>query len=435
MATLTAADLSHDRDFARALDAQDELAGFRARFALPLKRPDDIYFVGNSLGPMPLAARALVTEELDDWARLGVAGHLGARRPWYSYHEQVRGGLARLVGALEHEVVAMNSLTANLHFLMTTFYRPDADGRGRRTKLLIEKGAFPSDTYAVMTHVAARGLDANAEVVELAPRAGEWTLREEDIERTIADLGDTLALALLPGVQYRTGQALDIARLTRAVHAVGARCGWDLAHAAGNIALSLHDSNADFAAWCSYKYLNSGPGAVAGAFIHERHVRDTALPRHAGWWGNDPKTRFRMEDRFVPTQHADAWSLSNPPILAVAPLVASLAEFDAAGIARLRAKSTLMTALLEFRLRGIAGLDVITPHESHARGAQLSLLIAKDAQARHEAFKAAGLACDYRESGRGIAGEGIVRLAPAPLFNTFDEVWRAAEIVRDALRG
>ena len=444
MATLTAADLSHDRDFARALDAQDELAAFRTRFALPLKRPDDIYFVGNSLGPMPLAARDLVTEELDDWARLGVAGHLGARRPWYSYHEQLRGPLARLVGALEHEVVAMNSLTANLHFLLTTFYRPDADGRGRRTKLLIEKGAFPSDTYAVMTHVAARGLDANAEVVEIAPRAGEWTLREEDIERTIADLGDTLALALLPGVQYRTGQALDIARLTRAAHAVGARCGWDLAHAAGNLALSLHDSNADFAAWCSYKYLNSGPGAVAGAFIHERHVRDTTLPRHAGWWGNDPKTRFRMEDRFVPTQHADAWSLSNPPILAAAPLIASLAEFDAAGIARLRAKSTLMTALLEFRLRGIEGqktelqkpegLEIITPHASHARGAQLSLLIAKDSQARYEAFKAAGLACDHRESGRGIAGEGIIRLAPAPLFNTFDEVWRAAEIVRNAMR-
>jgi kynureninase len=439
MATLTAADLSHDRDFARALDAQDDLAGFRTRFALPLKRPDDIYFVGNSLGPMPLAARDLVTEELDDWARLGVAGHLGARRPWYSYHEELRGPLARLVGALEHEVVAMNSLTANLHFLLTTFYRPDADGRGRRTKLLIEKGAFPSDTYAVMTHVAARGLDANAEVVEIAPRAGEWTLREEDIERTIADLGDTLALALLPGVQYRTGQALDIARITRAVHAVGARCGWDLAHAAGNLALSLHDSNADFAAWCSYKYLNSGPGAVAGAFIHERHVRDTTLPRHAGWWGNDPKTRFRMEERFVATQHADAWSLSNPPILAVAPLIASLAEFDAAGIARLRAKSTLMTALLEFRLRGIdgqrtEGLEIITPHASHARGAQLSLLIARDAHARYEAFKAAGLACDYRESGRGVAGEGIIRLAPAPLFNTFDEVWRAAEIVRGALR-
>ena len=295
-----------------------------------------------------------------------------------------------------------------------------------------------------MTHVAARGLDANAEVVEIAPRAGEWTLREEDIERTIADLGDTLALALLPGVQYRTGQALDIARLTRAAHAVGARCGWDLAHAAGNLALSLHDSNADFAAWCSYKYLNSGPGAVAGAFIHERHVRDTTLPRHAGWWGNDPKTRFRMEDRFVPTQHADAWSLSNPPILAAAPLIASLAEFDAAGIARLRAKSTLMTALLEFRLRGIEGqktelqkpegLEIITPHASHARGAQLSLLIAKDSQARYEAFKAAGLACDHRESGRGIAGEGIIRLAPAPLFNTFDEVWRAAEIVRNAMR-
>jgi len=421
MTMLTAADLNHDREFARALDAQDALAPFRARFALPLRRPDDIYFVGNSLGPMPLAARSLVNEELDDWSRLGVAGHMGSRRPWFSYHEQLRGPLARLVGAREHEVVAMNSLTANLHLLLTTFYRPS----GARTRLLLEKGAFPSDTYAVMSHVAARGLDPEVHVVEIAPRAGEWTIREEDIEARIAELGDTLALAMLPGVQYRTGQAFDIARLTRAAHAVGARCGWDLAHAAGNLALDLHGSNADFAVWCSYKYVNSGPGAVAGAFIHERHVRDTALPRHAGWWGNDPKTRFRMEERFVPTQHADAWSLSNPPILAVAPLVASLAEFDAAGMAALRAKSTRLTALLEFRLRAIEGVEIITPAASHERGAQLSLYFPKNARTRYEALLAAGLACDYREP-------GIVRLAPAPLFNTFDEVWRAAEIVRAA---
>jgi len=422
MPALTAADLSHDRDLARDLDARDPLAAFRARFALPLKRPTDIYFVGNSLGPMPLAARTLVNEELDDWSRLGVAGHLGSRRPWYSYHEQLRAPLARLVGALEHEVVAMNSLTANLHLLLTTFYRP----AGRRTRLLIEKGAFPSDTYAVMSHVAARGLDPAEHVVEIAPRAGEWTIREDDLDARIAELGDTLALAMLPGVQYRTGQAFDIARHTRAAHAVGARCGWDLAHAVGNLALALHDSNADFAVWCSYKYLNSGPGAVAGAFIHERNARDTALPRHAGWWGNDPKTRFKMEDRFVPTQHADAWSLSNPPILAVAPLIASLAEFDGATIQALRAKSVRMTALLEYRLRGIEGVEIITPSASHARGAQLSLLIAKNARARYEAFLAAGLACDYREP-------GIVRLAPAPLFNTYDEVWRAAEIVREAM--
>lgn len=258
MPALTAADLSHDRDFARALDAHDDLAQLRGRFALPLKRPDDIYFVGNSLGPMPHAARTLVQEELDDWSRLGVAGHMSARRPWFSYHEQLRAPLARLVGAREHEVVAMNSLTANLHLLMTTFYRPDAPGKGRRTKLLIEKGAFPSDTYAAMSHVAARGLDPNEHVVEIAPRAGEWTIREDDLDARIAELGDTLALAMLPGVQYRTGQAFDIARHTRAAHAVGARCGWDLAHAAGNLALSLHDSDADFAVWCSYKYLNSG---------------------------------------------------------------------------------------------------------------------------------------------------------------------------------
>jgi kynureninase len=419
MPALTAADLSHDRDFARTLDAQDPLAHFRERFSLPLRRPDDIYFVGNSLGPMPHAARALVTEELEDWSRLGVAGHLNARRPWYSYHEQLRAPLARLVGAEEHEVVAMNSLTANLHFLMTTFYRPE----GRRTKLLIEKGAFPSDTYAAMSHVGARGLEPDAHVVEIGPRPGEWLLRPEDVEARIAELGDTLALALLPGVQYRTGQAFDIARLTRAVHAVGARCGWDLAHAAGNLPLALHESQADFAVWCSYKYLNSGPGAVAGAFIHERHVRNTALPRHAGWWGNDPATRFRMEERFVPTERADAWSLSNPPILAVAPIIASFAEFDQATIAALREKSIRLTALLEFRLRGVAGVEIITPSAIDQRGAQLSLFFPESARARYEALLAAGLACDYREP-------GIVRLAPAPLFNTYDEVWRAAEIVR-----
>jgi kynureninase len=424
---LTAADLTHDRDFARALDAADPLASFRERFALPTLRPDLVYFVGNSLGPMPHAVRALMHEELDDWARLGVAGHMGARRPWFSYHEQLRAPLARLVGALEHEVVAMNTLTVNLHLMLTSFYRPE----GRRTKLLIEKGAFPSDTYAVMTHVASRGLVPEAEVVELAPRDGEWTLREEDIESRIAALGDTLALAMLPGVQYRTGQALDVARLTRAARAVGARCGWDLAHAAGNIDLALHDSDCDFAVWCSYKYLNSGPGAVAAAFVHERNARDLALPRHGGWWGNDPSTRFRMEPRFTPVARADAWSLSNPPILSTLPLIASLAEFDRAGIGNLRAKSMRLTALLEFRLRGIQGLEIITPTQAWQRGAQLSLLIASDAQARYEAFKEAGLLCDYRESGRGIAGEGIVRLAPAPLFNTFDEVWRAAEIVRN----
>ena len=419
MPVLTAANLSHDRDFARALDASDELASFRDAFALPSIRADSIYFIGNSLGPMPQAARALVNEELDDWAALGVAGHMQSRRPWVSYHEQVRAQLARLVGAKECEVVAMNSLTANLHLLMTTFYRPS----GTRTKLLLEKGAFPSDTYAVMSHVTARGLDANVEVVEIAPREDEWTLREEDIEAAIARLGNTLALAMLPGVQYRTGQAFDLARLTKAVHAVGARCGWDLAHAAGNMPLSLHDSGADFAVWCSYKYLNAGPGAVAGAFVHERHVSDASLPRHAGWWGNDPATRFKMEDRFVPSKHADAWSLSNPPILSLTPLIASLAAFDAAGMARLRAKSVALTALLEFRLRGVKGLEILTPSASAARGCQLSLYFPQGAKARYEAFKAAGLMCDYREP-------GIIRLAPAPLFNTFDEVWKAAEIVR-----
>lgn len=374
---------------------------------------------------MPRQARDLVNEELDAWESLGVEGHFHAKRPWYSWHEQVRDGLARLVGAQPNEVVAMNSLTTNLHLMLTTFYRPS----GRRTKLLIEKGAFPSDIFALRSHVAARGLDPDAEVVEIAPRTDAWLLEESDVEAECARLGDTLACAVLPGVQYRTGQAFDLSRLSRAVQGVGARCGFDLAHAAGNIDLQLTACGCDFAVWCSYKYLNAGAGAVAGCFIAQRHGRDTSLPRHAGWWGNDPKTRFQMTDRFEPVPTADAWQLSNPPILALAPLLASLQLFDAATMPALRRKSIVLTGFLEYLIRDTLGTnaEILTPASASRRGCQLSLLFKDNARARFERLTSAGIVCDYREP-------GIVRLAPAPLFNTFHEVWRTSVAVRDACR-
>ncbi len=422
-----ARDFVPTEEFALHLDRLDPLASFRSQFAVPNTQRDrpSVYLVGNSLGPMPLEARELIAEELDAWATLGVEGHFHAKRPWYSWHEQLREPLARLVGARPHEVVAMNSLTTNLHLMLTTFYRPE----GKRTKLLIESGAFPSDIFALRSHVAARGLNPDAEVVELAPQEGAWILEERDIEAACERLGGTLACAVLPGVQYRTGQAFDLARVTRAVQAVGGRCGFDLAHAAGNIDLQLSASNCDFAVWCSYKYLNAGAGAVAGCFIAERHGRDTALPRHAGWWGNDPKTRFQMSDRFHPVQSADAWQLSNPPIFALAPLLASLRLFDKASMPALRRKSIVLTGYLEYLIRDAldTNAEILTPASASRRGCQLSLLFKDNPRVRFDRLTSAGIVCDYREP-------GIVRLAPAPLFNTFHEVWRAAAAVRDACR-
>lgn len=414
-----------DESFARHLDDLDPCSAFRSRFAVPCGNAaqPNVYFVGNSLGAMPLATRTMLMEELDDWSTLGVEGHFHAKRPWYSWHEQVREPLARLVGAKPSEVVAMNSLTTNLHLMLTTFYRPE----GNRTKILIEKGAFPSDIFALRSHVAARGLDPDVHVIEIAARVDEWLLDETNIEAECERLGDTLACAVLPGVQYRTGQAFDLARLTRAVHAVGATCGFDLAHAAGNIDVQLTASMCDFAVWCSYKYLNAGAGAVGGCFVAERHGRDTSLPRLAGWWGNDPTTRFQMSDRFIPVASADAWQLSNPPILSLVPLLASLQIFDEATIPVLRRKSIVMTGYLEYlirdALRGHA--ELLTPASASRRGCQLSLLFKDNARARFGALTAAGIVCDYREP-------GIVRLAPTPLYNTFHEVWRAAQAVKSA---
>lgn len=422
---------------ARALDTADPLPTQRGGFCIPKATSgphageDAVYLCGNSLGLMPKATREALIEELDDWAKYGVEGHFHARHPWFPAHEFCRDAAARLVGALPHEVVVMNSLTVNLHLMMVSFYRP----AGSRTKIMIEDAAFPSDSYAVQSHVASRGLGAAANVVRLRPREGEATLRTEDVLSEIDRHKDTLALVMLGGVNYLTGQVMDFAKITEAGQRAGARVGWDLAHAAGNIPLSLHDWNADFACWCSYKYLNSGAGAVAGCFIHEQHVRNTdwlaqggGLPRYAGWWGNDPATRFKMGPEFNAVPTADAWSLSNPPIMALTPVRVSLEIFDRATMPGLRAKSQRLTGYLQSLLDAIGSpaMHVITPGEAEARGAQLSIAVKDRPKDLHNALTADGVICDFREP-------NVIRVAPAPLYNTFHDCWRFASILRTHL--
>ena len=410
-------------------DAHDPLAWCRGEFELP--RGADgrplVYLCGNSLGPMPRAARELIAAEVDDWSRLGVDAHLEGRTPWYTYHERLREPLARLVGAEPAEVVAMNSLTVNLHLMLVSFYRP----AGPRRRILLEEGAFPSDRYAVTSHLLCRGLDPAEALLVAAPRPGEATLRTEDLEAVLAERGGEIALVLLPGVQYFTGQLLDLERITRAARRAGCAVGFDLAHAVGNTVLRLHDWGADFAVWCSYKYLNGGPGSAGGAFVHARHARDASLPRLAGWWGNDPSTRFDMHrnPEFVPVAGADGWQVSNPPILSMAPLRASLDLFDRAGIAALRARSERLTGYLEHLLHrgGGGGLEIIPPREPTARGCQLSFRLPGRARAVYDGLRARGVVGDLREP-------DVIRVAPAPLFNTFHEVWRAARALSELLQ-
>lgn len=416
---------SPDEDFARQLDADDPLRHFRERFHIPLTKEGKpyIYLVGNSLGLMPKTTRAVVDQELDDWANLAVDAHLEGATPWYSYHETLREPVARLVGARPHEVVCMNSLTVNLHLLMATFYRPTKS----RFKILMEEPAFPSDTYAVKSQIAHHGFDPKEGIVLARAREGEFAVRTEDIEATLEEHGDEIALVLLAGVNFFTGQFFDVARITAAAHRRGCLVGIDLAHAAGNVPLSLHDWDVDFAAWCSYKYLNSGPGAVAGAFVHERHATNRELPRFAGWWGNDPATRFQMQllPEFVPVPSADSWAISNPPIFSMAPLRASFAIFDeAGGMQALRAKSVKLTGYLEFLLDqiGSGAFTVITPRDLNARGCQLSILAHEHPKELFANLEAAGVKCDFREP-------NVIRAAPTPLYNTFHEVWRFAQLL------
>ncbi|PYJ05118.1 MAG: kynureninase [Verrucomicrobia bacterium] len=418
---------SADETFAREMDAQDPQRDFREQFYLPVGKDGKplIYFGGNSLGLMPKSARQVVEEELDNWAKLGVDAHHAAGTPWYSYHESLRQPTAQLVGAKSLEVVCMNSLTVNLHLMMATFYRPTKS----RFKILMEEPAFPSDTYAIKTQIAHHGLDAKDALILARPRKGEFTIATEDILDLIKKHADQLAVVMFGGVNFFTGQLFDVKKIIAAAREHGIIAGFDLAHAIGNVPLSLHDWNVDFAVWCSYKYLNAGPGAVAGAFVHERHAINTKLPRLAGWFGNDPNTRFRLhlEPEFIPVASADGWQISNPPIFSMAPLRASLAIFDqAGGMESLRAKSMRLTGYLEFLLTEIGSkkFTVITPREPDARGCQLSILAHEHPKQLHEELVAADVKCDFREP-------NVIRVAPTPLYNTFHQVWRFTKILAE----
>jgi kynureninase len=416
-----------DEDFALQLDAADPLRSFRDKFHLPLGKNGQplIYFAGNSLGLMPKSARKIVEQELEDWAQLGVDAHLDAETPWYSYHETLREPMARIVGAKPHEVIGMNSLTVNLHLMMASFYRPTKS----RFQVLMEDPAFPSDTYAIKTQIVHHALAPKEALLLARPREGELTVRTDDVIDLINQNAGTLAVVLIGGVNFFTGQFFDIPAITAAAQRHDIAVGIDLAHAVGNVPLSLHDWNVDFAVWCSYKYLNSGPGAVAGVFVHERHATNTKLPRLAGWFGNDPKTRFRMqlEPEFIPVASADGWQISNPPIFSMAPLRASFALFDeAGGMKPLREKSRRLTGYLQFLLEraGANRFTVITPADPEARGCQLSILAHEHPKELHQALEAAGVKADFREP-------NVIRAAPTPLYNTFHDVWRFARILTE----
>ncbi|PPV09776.1 kynureninase [Xanthomonas axonopodis] len=411
------------RAHAAALDAADPLPNLRDAFVLPRHGDDyQTYFVGHSLGLQPRAARAMVNEVLDQWGALAVEGHFTGPTQWLTYHQLVRDGLARVVGAQPGEVVAMNTLSVNLHLMMASFYRPTA----KRGAILIEAGAFPSDRHAVESQLRLHGLDPATHLIEVEADEPNGTVSMTAIAEAIAQHGPRLALVLWPGIQYRTGQAFDLAEIVRLARAQGAAVGFDLAHAVGNLPLTLHDDGVDFAVWCHYKYLNAGPGAVGGCFVHARHA-DGDLPRMAGWWGHEQQTRFRMDPQFVPSPGAEGWQLSNPPVLALAPLRASLAVFDQAGMAALRAKSEQLTAHLEqlIHARVPQVLQIVTPAEPARRGCQLSLRVAggrAQGRALFEHLHAAGVLGDWREP-------DVIRVAPVPLYNRFSDLHTFVEQV------
>lgn len=405
-------------DFPIAMDQRDPLKDYRDRFLIPKTSSGDcIYLCGHSLGLQPKTAAAYVEQELKDWAALGVEGHFHAKNPWMRYHRLLTEQTAELVGAKPLEVVVMNSLTVNLHLMMVSFYRPTKE----RHKIVVERGAFPSDQYAVKSQISFHGFDPAASLIELTPRPGESCLHDEDIDALIEREGHEIALIMLGGVNYATGQAFDMARITRAGHARGCVVGFDLAHAAGNLLLKLHEWGPDFAVWCSYKYLNGGPGCIAGCFVHERYTYSWELPRFAGWWGHDEGSRFEMGPEFQPMPGVDGWQLSNPSIVSLAILRASMDIFHEAGIEQLRAKSVVLTGYLEFLLNQNASrkFSIATPREKERRGAQLSIRVPERGRALCEQLNREGIVGDWREP-------DTFRVAPVPLYNSFQDVFRFA---------
>lgn len=414
---------------ARKWDAEDPLSPFREQFHIPkVNNREVVYLTGNSLGLQPQDAESAVKAELEDWARFGVEGHFHARHPWFSYHERLTDGAASLVGARREEVVMMNQLTSNLHFLLVSFYRP----QGKRVKILTEHRPFPSDTYALSSQIRVHGLDPKEHLVEVQPREGEHLLRQEDIEAKIAEMGDELALVLFGGVQYYTGQFFDLAAITAKAHEVGAVAGFDLAHAVGNVPLQLHDWDVDFAVWCTYKYLNSGPGSVGGAFIHERHLASD-LPRFAGWWGHNKKTRFQMGPEFEPMPTAEGWQVSNAPVLNMVVHYLSLSQFVHAGMTRLREKSIKLTGYAEKVIKEVGAkygvnLEIITPSDPEQRGCQLSVIAHGKGKALYDRLTQEYVSVDWREP-------NVIRLAPVPMYNSFEDVYKFGQALEISLHG
>ncbi len=414
--------------FAQHQDEQDPLRHFREGFHIPqVHGREAIYFCGNSLGLQPKTVRATVEEELSHWEKLAVEGHFLGKQPWLTYHKQFREPIAKLVGALPHEVVVMNNLTTNLHLMMVSFYQPTPD----RYRIVMEAGAFPSDQYAIESQVRFHGYDPADAIVEVAPRPGKHTLRTEDIIKIVSDKNTKPALVLFGGINYYTGQVFDMQAIAAAAHQAGSYVGFDLAHAIGNVPMQLNAWNADFAIWCSYKYLNSSPGGVAGAFVHERHANNPDLPRFAGWWGHDEATRFQMKKGFVPQHGADGWQLSNAPILQMAAHRASLAIFEEAGLENLRQKSIRLTGFLEFIIRTDSILSqvltIITPANATERGCQLSMLVREKGKAIFDKITAEGVIGDWREP-------DVIRLSPVPLYNSFEEVYRCGQILSQSVQ-
>ena len=417
------------REFALEQDELDSLGSYLDKFHFPdFGRANSVYFTGHSLGLQPKTARKAIETELEDWARYGVEGHFEGRNPWYSYHELLSEPMAGIVGAKPSEVVCMNSLTTNLHLLFVSFYRPT----DKRYKIISEGRMFPSDRYLLETQTRFHGHDPDDAIIEITPRDGEGMIREEDIFAAIDEHADELALVFFGGVNYLTGQLFDMPAITRAAHAVGAVAGFDLAHAAGNVPLALHDWDVDFAAWCSYKYLNSGPGNVGAIFVHEKHGEEFDLPRFGGWWGHDKNTRFKMESGFKPMPGAEGWQLSNAPIFGMAVMKSSLEIFTEAGIAELRQKSEKLTGYLEFIINELAtefsdaGIGIITSNDPDKRGSQLSLNFAGRDREFFDKMTAAGVIADFREP-------CMIRVAPVPLYNSFEDVYTFGQVLRDVL--